>query len=132
MKSKVMRRAHELAKKMIGDWYARLSLALRQAWREVRGMLNEIKAQVNNGINGAIKEMEPFKAQSKERYEQLIGIIEEIRNRANNKLNQFDEVQLKAMGITSAKGFVNYFARSSDMVDCKEGKQLAALIIRNV
>lgn len=32
----IMKRAHELARKMEGDYAARLALALRQAWREAR------------------------------------------------------------------------------------------------
>ena len=38
MKSKIMKRAHQIAKTLIGDYYARLALALRQAWREARQM----------------------------------------------------------------------------------------------
>ena len=36
MKAKIMKRAHELARKMEGDYTARLALALRQAWKEAR------------------------------------------------------------------------------------------------
>ena len=36
MMKNIMKRAHELAKKMEGDYTARLALALRQAWREAR------------------------------------------------------------------------------------------------
>ncbi|MED0737839.1 hypothetical protein [Aneurinibacillus thermoaerophilus] len=36
---KVMKKAHELAKKMVGDYAARLALALRQAWKEVRNVV---------------------------------------------------------------------------------------------
>ena len=36
MMKNIMKRAHELARKMEGDYTARLALALRQAWREAR------------------------------------------------------------------------------------------------
>ncbi|WP_067924835.1 hypothetical protein [Alicyclobacillus shizuokensis] len=36
MKQEVMKRAHELAKAMEGDYRARMVMALRQAWREAR------------------------------------------------------------------------------------------------
>jgi len=36
MKAKVMRRAHQLAKGFEGNYSARMSLALRQAWAEAR------------------------------------------------------------------------------------------------
>jgi hypothetical protein len=34
MKTKLMKRAHQIAKNLEGDYRARMSLALRQAWRE--------------------------------------------------------------------------------------------------
>lgn len=41
---KVMKKAHKLAKKMVGDYAARLALALRQVWKEVRNVvLPELK-----------------------------------------------------------------------------------------
>ena len=33
----IMKRAHEMAKKMEGDYRARMALALRQAWKEAKG-----------------------------------------------------------------------------------------------
>lgn len=36
MLKEIMKRAHRLAKKMIGDYQARLVLALRIAWKEVK------------------------------------------------------------------------------------------------
>jgi len=38
----IMKRAHEIAKKMVGDWYARLALALRQAWREAKTVVEKV------------------------------------------------------------------------------------------
>jgi hypothetical protein len=38
MKRNVMKRAHQIAKGLEGDYRARMSLALRQAWKEERGM----------------------------------------------------------------------------------------------
>ncbi len=42
MKRNIMKRAHEIARTLIGDWYARLALALRQAWREAKEMTNSL------------------------------------------------------------------------------------------
>lgn len=36
MLKKVMVRAHELAREMVGDYRCRMALALRQAWKEAR------------------------------------------------------------------------------------------------
>lgn len=38
MKRNVMMRAHQIAKGLEGDYRARMSLALRQAWKEVKGL----------------------------------------------------------------------------------------------
>ena len=43
-RKEIMKRAHEIAKKMVGDWYARLALALRQAWKEAKTV---VKVAVN-------------------------------------------------------------------------------------
>ncbi|HCT30303.1 MAG TPA: hypothetical protein DIW31_06135 [Bacteroidales bacterium] len=41
-RKEIMKRAHEIAKKMVGDWYARLALALRQAWMEAKTVVEKI------------------------------------------------------------------------------------------
>ena len=38
MKASLMKRAHQIAKGLEGDYRARMSIALRQAWKEVKGM----------------------------------------------------------------------------------------------
>lgn len=38
MKRNVMKRAHEIARNLEGDYRARMSLALRQAWKEEKRM----------------------------------------------------------------------------------------------
>ncbi|SEN77879.1 hypothetical protein [Lihuaxuella thermophila] len=42
MKAQIMKRAHQLAKQMIGDYAARLALALRLAWKEAKEMEDQI------------------------------------------------------------------------------------------
>ena len=42
MKSNLMKRAHQIAKVLEGDYRVRMSLALRQAWEEEKGLGNEI------------------------------------------------------------------------------------------
>ena len=42
---KVMKRAHEIARKLVGDWIARMALALKMAWAE-------IKKEVNKAMDG--------------------------------------------------------------------------------
>jgi hypothetical protein len=39
----IMKRAHQLARQMEGDYAARLALGLRQAWREVRRMSKKLE-----------------------------------------------------------------------------------------
>ena len=45
MKRNIMKRAHEIARTLIGDWYARLALALRQAWREAKEMVKLVGSE---------------------------------------------------------------------------------------
>lgn len=40
---KVMKRAVELAREMTGDWVARMALALKQAWKEVKEAVENMK-----------------------------------------------------------------------------------------
>jgi hypothetical protein len=51
MKKNVMKRAHQIAKSLEGDYRARMSLALRQAWREVtvQNMVLKVNHQPSGG-----------------------------------------------------------------------------------
>ena len=52
MKRNLMRRAHQIAKGLKGDYRARMSIALRQAWKEEKGVENGIKKLSWTGKNG--------------------------------------------------------------------------------
>ena len=51
MKRNVMKRAHQIAKTLEGDYRARMSLALRQAWKEVtvQNMVLKVNHQPSGG-----------------------------------------------------------------------------------
>ncbi|EGL83747.1 hypothetical protein CathTA2_0714 [Caldalkalibacillus thermarum TA2.A1] len=52
MQKKVMKRAVELARKMEGDWVARMALALRQAWKEAKqpkSVVYDVRHQPSGG-----------------------------------------------------------------------------------
>ena len=51
MKRSLMKRAHEIARSLEGDYIARMSLALRQAWREVKEVRNMV-IKVNHQPSG--------------------------------------------------------------------------------
>jgi len=51
-RSQIMKRAHQIAKTLIGDWYARLALALRQAWMEAKRMAEQVKETVRQLVIG--------------------------------------------------------------------------------
>jgi len=56
-RSQIMKRAHEIAKTLVGDWYARLALALRQAWMEAKTIVTkaiETAAKVKCGLTGVV------------------------------------------------------------------------------
>jgi len=50
-RSQVMKRAHEIAKTLVGDWYARLALALRQAWREAKNIVTKVIETITDAEN---------------------------------------------------------------------------------
>ena len=51
MKRNVMKRAHQIAKTLEGDYRARMSIALRQAWKEVKEVRNMV-IKVNHQPSG--------------------------------------------------------------------------------
>lgn len=57
-KAQIMKRAHEIAKSLEGDYSARMSIALRQAWAEA-------KIPTKTTFNGFVKMVQP----SRENYE---------------------------------------------------------------
>ena len=52
MKRSLMKRAHEIARSLEGDYIARMSLALRQAWKEVKEMKRNMVIKVNHQPSG--------------------------------------------------------------------------------
>ena len=52
MKRRLMKRAHEIARSLEGDYIARMSLALRQAWKEVKEMERNMVIKVNHQPSG--------------------------------------------------------------------------------
>lgn len=51
MMKKIMKRAHEIAKTMTGDYMARMSYALRQAWAESKTTANTVEDIVRKIAN---------------------------------------------------------------------------------
>ena len=52
-RKEIMKRAHEIAKTLVGDWYARLALALRQAWKEAKTVVETVKIFAGYHIDGS-------------------------------------------------------------------------------
>ena len=89
MKSKIMKRAHQIVKTLIGDYYARLALALRQAWREAKQMVEEIKQEVKTiTLNWKFQPT---------RFEDAMPAIDELKKHFPckfNRVKKYWEVQL--------------------------------------
>ena len=51
MKAKLMKRAHEIAKGLEGDYRARMSMALRQAWKEEKRVEKKV-IKINHQPSG--------------------------------------------------------------------------------
>lgn len=62
----IMKRAHELAKKMVGDYQARMVLALRQAWFEAKNPVVELDAEDKAEIIVKALKSEGFWAEAEE------------------------------------------------------------------
>jgi hypothetical protein len=58
-KAQIMKRAHEIAKTLEGDYMARMSIALRQAWTEAKAAT---KATVKTQFSGFAKLAQPSRA----------------------------------------------------------------------
>jgi len=52
MRREIMKRAHELARQMEGDYIARLALGLRQAWRKAREEKSSVILRINHQPSG--------------------------------------------------------------------------------
>ena len=52
MKRNIMKRAHEIARSLEGDYRARMSIALRQAWKEVKEMERNMVIKINHQPSG--------------------------------------------------------------------------------
>lgn len=52
MKSNLMKRAHQIAKGLEGDYRARMSLALRQVWKEEKKVDKNIIIRINHQPSG--------------------------------------------------------------------------------
>ena len=100
----IMKRAHEIAKKMVGDWYARLSLALRQAWREAKNMTKELirKYSITLYGDGQIKVPNAKKLTKKER-DQLVVAKPEILAELNRQEQEKAEVKAKKLAEQQAE-----------------------------
>jgi len=64
MKRNVMMRAHQIAKSLEGDYHARMSLALRKAWKEERNM-----KMLENLKNMSVEELESLRTKINEELE---------------------------------------------------------------
>lgn len=76
MLSKIMKRAHELAQQMEGHYAARLSLALREAWKEAKEV-KETKLPALTGSEKQIKWAEEIRSEVVEVLDRCWGIVQE-------------------------------------------------------
>ena len=80
MQKQVMKRAVELAKKMVGDWIARMALALRQAWKEAKTLVANERGSVGRELaqlKGSKKQIAWAEDIRKKAIEEIQNVIEE-------------------------------------------------------
>lgn|SRR5690606_36196983 len=120
MLSKVMKKAHQLAKKMTGDYIARLKMALIIAWKEVKKLMErviDVKRFIksnewqNYGKHRIYVELEISGIEQKEIKGNIIGAYRKIFEKLyydvdTNKLVYFER---KGKGMSAAAKEVHEF-----------------------
>jgi len=88
-----------------------------------------MKEQINKAVAGAIKEMEPYKEQAPEKYEQLKGQLKEIEAKAVEMIE--DELGIKYYTENGLpEELLNYMVIGVKLPG--DAKKLIALIKRNL
>lgn len=80
MRRKVMMRAHEIARSLEGDYRARMSMALRQAWQEAKGLT--VAAEAREAKINAIEGLKELKAAINEQNDYHYEINRRFENEA--------------------------------------------------
>lgn len=86
MLSKIMKRAHQLAKQMEGDYTARLSISLRQAWKEAKEM--EVKLPELKGSAKQIAWADEIRTAVIENKEEALNMVRKV---ADKKSKEYQE-----------------------------------------
>ena len=119
-KKEVMKNAVKLAKKMEGDWVARMKMALKTVWAMIKkgvkkamefiGTEKQIKWAKDIYPNAIAKIEEVIKAEEIENYARK----KELRSKAYDQyLNFFEEMK----GVKEASFWIEYFGRKEDHHD---------------
>lgn len=119
-KKEVMRNAVKLAKKMEGDWIARMKMALKMAWAMIKkggkkvmefiGTEKQIKWAKDIYPNAIAKIEEVIKAEEIENYARK----KELRSKAYDQYLKFFE---EMKGVKEASFWIEYFGRKEDHHD---------------
>ena len=121
MKRNLMKRAHEIARSLEGDYRARMSLALRQAWKEEKGMEitleNIIKIEDLPKLEGTPKQVAWAEEIRKDNFKFIFeGFVSRMKENGGSLPSQFVPVYLAAKKVfleapTNAAWWVENYRR---------------------
>ena len=97
-KRQLMKRAHKLAKKMKGDYQARLSLALRQLWKKKKGEDKMVRVIKERGKRFKVEGSESWlvdligKEWGADEGAEIVNVLCELGRREGNNLETRDKL----------------------------------------
>ena len=129
MQKRVMERAHELRKELVGDYQAVMSLALKQAWEECRAKLEEMPTEVLESLKQEIerilraRKLEGTTKKVKVNFKEITREIEESGEKQDIYYNGGWVKEVKSVDQTKADGycFEGDFVERSGLVDIVPG-----------
>ena len=92
MKRNLMTRAHELARALEGDYRARMSMALRQAWKEEKGAMTVDKKAKFENKEEALKYINATNKAVAKKQTEMINMMYDFGLKVS--LNELENIEL--------------------------------------
>ena len=92
MKRNLMKRAHEIAKRLEGDYRARMSIALRQAWKEEKGAMTVDKKAKFETREDALKHVNTANKAVAKKQTETINMMYDFGLKVS--LNELENIEL--------------------------------------
>ena len=125
IKRNIMKEAHKLAKEMVGDYQARLALALRKVWTKVKNNKEENKMNKEKEYNSWYRREKEF---DERKYELTKRDREEFEKKGNEEIKKM--LEENGFGIKRKdKGDIMTFYEPEDMSKIRIRELASGLIL---